>query len=167
MHVLIGLTFLLLVACAQQPVTQEEPENIIAVGFGAMNQFSEYSEARQHLLAVRAAKLDAYRNLAEDLYGTHLRSQTSIKDMAIQSDHYRSYVEGLIRGAKLRAVTMKQQGIYEAEIEMPLSPTVYQCLRQPTDDCRSHLSQEVDVGPINAMNDNTRRRAINRPTAWR
>ncbi len=110
-------------------------ENLVAVGYGAMNQYLDYPEPQQHLLAIRAAKLDAYRSLAEELYGTEIRSNTTVRDMAVQNDSYRSYVHAVVRGARLRNVTLKSEGIYEAEVELRWHTALIGCLQAPSADC--------------------------------
>ncbi len=126
----------------------EEPPIIVSVGYGTMNPYSDYPEPQQHLLAIRAAKLDAYRGLAEEVYGTEIRGQTTVRDMAVQNDSYRSYVDAIVRGAKLRSVNLKAEGIYEAEVELQLTPWLYRCLREPVASCYGSHRAYVPPYPL-------------------
>ena len=56
--------------------------------------------AQRRLLAIRAAKLDAYRGLTEQVYGQYLDSTTTVADMVVRSDSFRARVEG-VYGANL------------------------------------------------------------------
>jgi hypothetical protein len=77
--------------------------------------------AQQRLLAIRAAKIDAYRNLAEQIYGMRLDSSTSIADMAVTSDRFRARVEGVIFGAVLSNITPTNNETYEVTLTLDSS----------------------------------------------
>jgi len=53
------------------------------------------------LTAKRAATVVAQRNMAEVLNGVIVTGQTTVKDMALESDQIRSTVEGMIKGAQI------------------------------------------------------------------
>jgi hypothetical protein len=55
---------------------------------------------RQQLKAERAAEVDAYRALAERIYGFRIEGGTLVWDLACQSDELRSRVRALVKGAK-------------------------------------------------------------------
>ncbi|MAF20936.1 MAG: hypothetical protein CMI55_04725, partial [Parcubacteria group bacterium] len=45
-----------------------------------------YSSAQKKLMAKRAARMDALRNLTETIYGTSIDSETIVEDMVVKSD---------------------------------------------------------------------------------
>lgn len=59
------------------------------------------SQGEKELTAKRAATVVAQRNMAEVLNGVIVSGQTTIKDMALESDQIRSTVEGMIKGAQV------------------------------------------------------------------
>lgn len=59
------------------------------------------NQAQRRLMAIRAAKADAFRQLAEAIYGVHVNSETVVKDFITESDLIKTKVEGLIKGAEL------------------------------------------------------------------
>ena len=65
-----------------QPVEQEidpvAPMVLRVVGYGATNESSEQSATQKRLMAIRASKLDAYRAMAERVYGTSIQGSTSV-----------------------------------------------------------------------------------------
>lgn len=58
-----------------------------------------YPTAQAKLMAKRAAKIDALKELTGLIYGTRIDSETTVKDMVVVSDVIRSKVSGLIKGA--------------------------------------------------------------------
>lgn len=55
---------------------------------------------RGKLMALRAAKVDAYRNLAEAIQGIRIVSTTTVKDFITENDEIRSEFHGFLRGAE-------------------------------------------------------------------
>ena len=80
------------------------------------------------MLAIRAAKLDAYRNLTEQVYGLKLDATATVADMVVQNDTFRSRVEGVIYGATLVSITPSGDDTYETTLS--LDKDVVQELRQ-------------------------------------
>jgi hypothetical protein len=79
------------------------------------------SAAQARLLAERAAKVDAYRNLLEAAYGVLVTSSTSVRDLATHHDDVRTTLDGFIRGASLVEVRHLDDGSVEAEMEIRLN----------------------------------------------
>ncbi|MEK7829104.1 MAG: hypothetical protein AAB256_04890, partial [Deltaproteobacteria bacterium] len=59
------------------------------------------TSGEKELTAKRAATAVAQRNVAEVLNGVIVTGQTTVKDMALESDQIRSTVEGMIKGAQV------------------------------------------------------------------
>ncbi|BDY03999.1 MULTISPECIES: LPP20 family lipoprotein [unclassified Ferrimonas] len=51
--------------------------------------------------AMRAAKLDAYRELAEQIYGVRVSGTGRMDQQLLQSDQFQTQVDGLVRGAEV------------------------------------------------------------------
>ena len=71
-------------------------------------------------MAIRASKLDAYRNLTEQVYGQQLNSSTTVEDMIIASDTMRAHVEGVVYGAKVVSISPIGDDSYETKLELEL-----------------------------------------------
>jgi len=119
----------------QEKVVKAKEKRLKAIGYGAESDYSNYPAPRKRLLAIRAAKLDAYRNLAETLYGTRITGVTTVKDAAIESDKFRAYVDAVVRGAQLLALTPKGEGLYEAELELRIDEDIFKCFASLTPAC--------------------------------
>ena len=78
-----------------EPVKQEvdpiAPMTLRVVGYGATEVASKSkSDAQRRLLAIRAARMDAYRAMAERVYGMSVQGSTTVRDMVVQNDRFRS-----------------------------------------------------------------------------
>jgi len=92
---------------------------IEAVGIGAPPARSiGKPEARP--LALRAAELDAKRNLLEITKGVRIDSATAVKDFTVESDIINSQVEGFIKGAQVVKKDLMSDGTVEVTVRMPL-----------------------------------------------
>ena len=61
----------------------------------------DVAEAQKKLLSKRAAEADAYRKLAEAVYGLQLNSRTYVKDYVTESDEIHGQVDEFIKGIRL------------------------------------------------------------------
>ncbi|QCT94825.1 hypothetical protein FE773_06400 [Caminibacter mediatlanticus TB-2] len=79
------------------------------------------SMSQAKVMARRAAILDAYRNLAEKLYGVRIEGKDTVKNMILQNSTLRSYVQGLIKGAVIEEENYKD-GTYSVVLSVKLNP---------------------------------------------
>lgn len=84
-----------------QTVTPESFPVVTATGFAPVARQQAETEEERILLAMRASRLEAYRELAEQVQGIYLNGETRVADMIIQSDAFRTEVSGIIRGAQV------------------------------------------------------------------
>ena len=93
---------------------------IEAVGIGAPpERYIGKPQARP--MALRAAKVDAYRNLLETTKGVRIDSATVVKDFTVESDTINAAVEGLVRGAKVVNQDYLSDGTVEVTLSMPMA----------------------------------------------
>ncbi len=126
----LGLCAILLSAC-QIPIVVstandlttivplvERRETLTATGYAVISVQNHRNAAQQRLLAIRAAKLDAYRSLTEQVYGVRLDANATVADMVLQSDAFRIRVEGVIFGATLVSITPTGDDTYETTLSL-------------------------------------------------
>ena len=70
----------------------ETRESITATGYAVISLQNHTTPAQKRLLAIRASKLDAYRSLTEQVYGQHLNATTTVADMTVTSDTFRTRI---------------------------------------------------------------------------
>jgi hypothetical protein len=92
---------------------------IEAVGIGAPSDKS-IGKANARPMAMRAAKVDAYRNLLEITKGVQVDSATSVKDFTVESDVINTQVNGLVKGAVVVDQQYMSDGTVEVRLRMPL-----------------------------------------------
>jgi len=93
---------------------------IEAVGIGAPpEQYLGKPQARPN--ALRAAQVDAYRNLLEVINGVRVDSATTIRDFTVESDVVNTQVQGMVRGAKVMKQEYLSDGTVEVTVRMPFS----------------------------------------------
>jgi hypothetical protein len=92
---------------------------IEAVGIGAPADKS-VGKINARPMALRAAKVDAYRNLLEITKGVRVDSTTTVKDFAVESDVINTQVEGLVKGAVVADQQYMSDGTVEVRVRMPL-----------------------------------------------
>lgn len=91
-----------------------------AVGIGAPPlRYIGTPQARPN--ALRAAKVDAYRNLLELVNGVRVDSTTTVKDFAVESDIINTQVQGMVKGAQAMEPEYLSDGTVEVVVRMPLA----------------------------------------------
>jgi hypothetical protein len=93
--------------------------DLTAFGFASITAQSGSDAAQRRLQAARAAKLDAYRNLAEQLYGVDFASDSVIQDSQVRDDQIRVRVSGVIAGAEVVALEPLGNDSYQATVRLP------------------------------------------------
>ena len=96
----------------------EKRETLTATGYAVISVQNHKNQAQQRLLAIRASKLDAYRSLTEQVYGQQLDATTTVADMTVQNDTFRTRVEGVIYGAVLVSITPAGDDTYETTLSL-------------------------------------------------
>jgi hypothetical protein len=105
-------------ADAVKPTPVYRKEMIISTGYANISAQKSKNQAQRRLMAIRASKLDAYRNLTEQVYGQSLNSSTTVEDMVVLSDTMRAHVEGIVYGAKVVSISPIGDDSYETKLEL-------------------------------------------------
>lgn len=105
-----------------------EPETLRVSGYAALDVPLDESTLKQRLSAMRASKLDAFRSLAEQLYGTVIYSESLVSETHLRSDSFRTMVDTVVRGAKVVDVRELKEGGYETVVELALDAEFRRCL---------------------------------------
>jgi hypothetical protein len=96
----------------------EKRDTLVGTGYAVISVQNHKLAAQQRLMAIRTSKLEAYRSLAEQVYGQYLDATTTVADMIVKSDTFRSRVEGVIYGAVVVSITPLGDDTYETTLSL-------------------------------------------------
>ncbi|MCH8010399.1 MAG: hypothetical protein IIA61_00365 [Candidatus Marinimicrobia bacterium] len=76
---------------------------VTATGIGAISPLAQ-NPGMARATAVRAAKIDAMRNLLEAVMAVTVTSETTIRGSAVENDVIKTKVQGMVQGARIRDI---------------------------------------------------------------
>jgi hypothetical protein len=76
--------------------------------------------AQKRLMALRAAQVDGYRQIAEVINGVRVDSETVVKDFVVESDEIRTQVSALVKGAQRGEPRYQADGSVEVPVSIPM-----------------------------------------------
>ncbi|MEH0666581.1 flagellar assembly lipoprotein FlgP [Vibrio scophthalmi] len=98
--VILLIVALIMVGC--QPIQNMRPEDwLTAVGYASISEQKGNNEEEKQVRAMRASKIDAYRELAEQVYGLRVSARADLKDQRLGTELTSGAVDGVIRGAEV------------------------------------------------------------------
>lgn len=92
-----------------------------AVGYAPISAQLGESKSSKSLQAIKASKLDAYRELAEQVYGQKIDGKQSLANLVLTDTDLKSSVEGVIRGARIVKSYPVGEDSYATELELDFS----------------------------------------------
>ena len=113
-----GASQLAAVKTALDKVNVRIANTITGRGYSVISIQPGKSTGHRRLMAIRAAKLEALRDLTEQIHGIQINSQTSMAEAVIQSDSLKSNVDGAIRGARTVKIEPMGSDVYEVVLEI-------------------------------------------------
>lgn len=127
-----------------------EPMVLRASGYGAINPNSKgLTQVQKRLIAMRASKLDAYRTMAERVYGTQIIGSSTVENLAVRDDRFKAFVDSQILGARVVYQEEMSDGSYETMVEMVIDEGFRNCLANQTQGrqntrCASDMVHDLD-----------------------
>lgn len=103
------------------PIKQFEIPTIVAVGFSSVSVQPGRSMNQKRIMAIKAARLDALRQLTEQIHGLQINSSTKIAEAVVQSDTLRADLQGVIVGARTVKIEPSSSDTYQVEVEVDRS----------------------------------------------
>ena len=90
--------------------------SITAIGFASVSIQPSKNVNQRRLMAMRAAKLDAYRSLTEQIHGIQIQGETTIGEAVLTSDKLAAALNGLIIGARTVKIEPTSTDTYQVEL---------------------------------------------------
>jgi outer membrane protein FlgP len=139
-----------------------KPMLIRASGFGTINpKNGQLSSTQKQLIAMRASKLDAYRSLAERVYGTQISGNTTVENLVIQNDRFKTYVDTYILGARVVSQDVLLNGSYQTTVEMILDEGFRNCITNENNRKKNIACASQMVHDLKALNNDNSEQAKN------
>ena len=93
-------------------------DRVVGVGYAVINAQEGNSPEEKRLMAIKVSKLEAYRSLAEQLYGQYIESRGTLSNLKMGEEELVSRVEGLIVGARVVSIKPISTDSYQTVMEM-------------------------------------------------
>jgi len=136
LRIVIVMALLALVSCASSTNTKEAKvvvdeakvvtRSLMANGYAKRRQLPELTLVQNQFAMEQSAKLNAYRELAKQLYKEPLVDNVLVADQVIKNELYRIYVDLYLR----EAVVIKSSNIADLQkivLNLNLTPRFYRC----------------------------------------
>lgn len=117
---LSGCTHLLSRHVEWQTVEPDSYPVLTAVGYAPIESQRGNNDSVRTLMAIKASKLDAYRELAEQVYGQRIEGRQSLSRMVLDNASLKASVEGVIRGARVVKTYPVGEDTYATELELDM-----------------------------------------------
>ncbi len=129
LRILLLVSLIYLTACS--PVSTKKPDFIYnkvlsATSYSPLPDESGLSQSHKNAIAEQNAKLNAYRDLAGQLYNEKLATGITVAEQVIQHEVYRTYLDLFLREAKIKqaeAFSNRKRVV----LELNLSRRFYYC----------------------------------------
>ena len=107
-----------LVGC--QPLAEIRNENVLtAVGYASVSEQRGRTDEEKRIRAMRASKIDAYRELTEQVYGMRISARAGMEDQQLGMETTDGAVDGIIRGAEvLRSYPVGDSYVTELQLDL-------------------------------------------------
>ena len=98
---------------------------LTATGYAVVSTQPGQNVEQKRLMAIRSARMAAMRELAEQIHGLKVDSNTTVIDLMVQNDTFRGIVSGVIRGARTVRINPTGSDTYETVLEIDQDMVAY------------------------------------------
>lgn len=129
-RLLIVLVSMTLVACssiATKPAAEAVDKVLMAHGYSRIQHQAHLTSVQNQFSIEQKAKIDAYRNLAKQLYIERLENDLLVADQVIKEERFRIYFDLFLREARV----VESQVIADQKrvgMALSLTPRFYSCI---------------------------------------
>ncbi len=94
------------------------PRPWVGIGYAPVSSQPGADLPAKRLMAIRASRLAAMRDLAEQIYGLKIEGSTTSIDNQLQGDAFRASVRGVVAGARTVKIAPKGADSYETVLQV-------------------------------------------------
>lgn len=94
------------------------PVPLRGTGYATVSIQPGRTAAQKQIIAIRAAKISAMRDLAEKIYGAQIDGASQSVQGRMQGDYVRANIEGIVRGARTVKIGLVRKDVYEVVLEV-------------------------------------------------
>lgn len=121
---LSALLLLSLLSACTYPIEKTDPESNIlhtfhSVGAAPIEGQSGDTFDVKMLRAIKASKIEAYKEMAEQIYGVLLTAENSVEGAYLGDDRIKMRVKGLVKGARVLK-SYNEGDLYITELELKM-----------------------------------------------
>jgi len=102
-------------------IQPEQHPVLKAVGYAPVSTQRGENDTTKMLMAIKASKLEAYKELAEQVYGQKIDTHQSLANMILADNELKASVEGVIRGAQVVKSYPVGEDAYATELSLDFS----------------------------------------------
>lgn len=103
---------------AAAPTVAVQVAPLVGRGYAQIAGQPGQTRNEKRLMAIRAARMEAMRDLTEQVHGVRLDAQSTLKEAVVVDDRLAAHVSGVLYGARTRKVRPLQDDGYEVELEL-------------------------------------------------
>lgn len=111
-------------ASPQQSVAPASRAPFVGVGYAPISSQPGGDPVQKRLMAIRASRMAAMRDLAEQIYGLKVEGSSTSVDSRLQGDSFRTSVRGIVSGARTVRIGPKGADSYETVLEVDRTAVV-------------------------------------------
>jgi hypothetical protein len=98
-----------------------KPHYVQATGYAPISLQPGATRQQKVVVAMRASKLRAYQELVGVVHGQYVFGTTTVQDMVIQNDSFKTAVAGIVRGARVIKSYPIQDDTYATTLEVDMN----------------------------------------------
>lgn len=119
MRNLLVIVFVVIAAGCQPLQKMADNDVMTAVGYASISEQKGTNVEEKRIRAMRASKIDAYRELAEQIYGMRVSGRANLQDQRLGTELTSGAVNGVIRGAEvIRSYPVGDSYVTELELDI-------------------------------------------------
>lgn len=106
-------------------VLADDARPLKGLGFSQIAGQPGKTTNEKRLMAIRAARMDALRDLTEQVHGIRINATTTIREAVVKDDSLSAVVQGTLRGARTTRVAPSGHDSYEVEMVLDRETVAY------------------------------------------